>query len=138
MSFADERRAIETRMQSNWTHSSVPIQFDNVPSHRGNPTDPWVRLTIMNGDARVAALGNSLHRHGGLIDIDVFVKENSGTAGARVYADSAAAIFKQVTLSAGSSGTIKTGVPRIVRVGARDGWYQLKVSVGYRRDESQS
>jgi hypothetical protein len=137
MSFDAERRAIEERLKAGWTRSDVYIVFDNVRSSRPEGQS-WIRLTILNGSARQADLANVMHRHTGVIDVGVFVPENTGTAIARQIAGDVAALFKRATFEAGSAGRIRTRVPSIIRRGNNDGWYQLNVSVEYWRDEPQT
>lgn len=132
MSFAGERQAIEKRLSDNWT--TTPIQFDNV-AFSAPADNTYVSLTIINGDADQIELGETpVHRHIGVITIQVFVPVENGTNTARSYADSLAAIFRNVQFSAGSSGTILCRSPNIVRVGVSNGLYQLNVAVPYQRD----
>jgi hypothetical protein len=100
-------------------------------------TGSWVALKIVNGVARVAGICAStpLNRYQGLIIVDVFVPEDTGTATARTLAESAASIFRNKQFSSGNSGTITTRVPSIAQVGIVNGWYQLSVSVGFHRDK---
>jgi hypothetical protein len=137
MSFALERSAIEGRFSANWSGTSADrVRYENVKFTI--PTSgSWVSLKIVNGGARVAGISanNPLNRYQGLIIVDVFVPEDTGTETARGLADSAASIFRNVQFSSGASGTITTRVPTITPVGIVEGWYQLSMSVGYHRDK---
>lgn len=136
MSFSDERRAIETRLADNF--SALPIWYENQKFDIPAGT-PWVKITILNGAGRQASINSSpLQRYVGVIQIDVFVKQDSGTATARTHADTIEAIFRNAQFSAGSSGTITCRTPSITPVPDQDEWYQLSVSVSYHRDVTHS
>jgi len=135
MSFDAERQAIESRFAANFTSLAADrIAYENVKFKQ--PTSgSWVRLTIRNGDARQASIANSpLNRYIGVIVVDVFVPEDTGTATARQLAESAAAVFRNVQFSVTGSGTITTRVPTIFPVGVQNGWLQLSMSVAFYRD----
>jgi hypothetical protein len=137
MSFADERAAIAGRFSSNWSGTTADrIRWENQ-KFRQPESGAWVSLSIRNGEARVAGISanDPLNRYLGIIIVDVFVPEDTGTDTARTLADAAAAIFRNVQFSAGSSGTITTRVPSIFPAGTRNGWYQLSMSVRYHRDK---
>lgn len=132
MSFADERQAIEARLSTNWT--STPIKYDNV-SFSAPSDNKYISVVIANGASSQQELGASpMHRHIGLITIQIFVPVEAGTNVPRDYADSLATVFRNAQFSAGSSGTILCRSPSIVRVGVTNGLYQLNVAVPYQRD----
>jgi len=132
MSFADERKAIETRFAANFT--ALPVQYENqrfaMPATGG-----WARLTIRNAGAGQISTGSSpLHRYAGVILADVFMPEETGSQAARTHADTIEAIFRRAQFSSGSSGTILCRTPSITTVGVADGWFQVQVSVPFQRD----
>lgn len=130
--FADERTAIATRLASNW--STTTIQYEGQPFVQ--PTTPWISLSILSGAGRQASLGSSqpLHRFVGVIQIDVFVPENTGTNTARQYADTLSTIFRRAQFSYGSSGVITCETPSVQPGPPEAGWNRLIVSTPYRRD----
>jgi len=132
MSYADERRAIETRLDSNFT--ALPIKYEGqrfqMPSSGG-----FVALTIRNGSGQQISTGSPpLHRYTGTIVVDVFVPEDTGTATARMHADTIDDIFRRAQFSAGSNGTISCRTPSISTVGVESGWFRLSVNIPYQRD----
>lgn len=133
MSFADERRAIETRFSANYT--STPVRYENLSFVQPDNAS-WVSLMILSGEGGQASLGGSsaIHRYGGVIQVDVFTPENSGTQAGRALADTVEAIFRQVQFSLGNSGVIHTQTPWVTNLGVEDGWYRLVVTCPFFRD----
>ena len=69
MSFADERRAIESRFADNFT--ALPIKYQNA-SFNPPANAAWVALTIIPGEGRQASIGGSpLYRYVGVIQVDM-------------------------------------------------------------------
>ncbi|MEM7444292.1 MAG: phage tail terminator-like protein [Pseudomonadota bacterium] len=131
MSYADARDAICGRFDARWA-GRTPVAWPNhgfaVPSGA-----PWVRLTIVDGEARQASLGSpgaNLHRHTGVIMVQVFVPIDSGTRTARELADEAAEIFRHQRFDA-----IRCDVPSVREIGPDDVWFQVNMSCPFRRDE---
>jgi len=131
MSYADARDAICGRFDAHWA-GRTPVTWPNhgfaVPS-----ATPWVRLTIVDGEARQASMGNpgaNLHRHAGVIMVQVFVSIDSGTRTARELADQAAEIFRNQRFD-----DIRCDVPSVREIGPDDVWFQVNMSCPFRRDE---
>lgn len=130
--FADFAKAIESRLQTNWT--TTPIKFESVPFRE--MADAYVALFIRDGEGNQISLGTpALRRWPGIVIIQVLVKEDTSTRVARGYADTIAAIFDRVQFSVDGSGTITCATPSIQIIGTRDGYFQLNVTVPYHRDK---
>ena len=125
MSFANERSSIEARLSANWTTTAV--NYSNVDFDTPN-NSPWVRLSILNGQSDYRAI-NSKKIHLGLISIQVFTPVNTGTASIREYADTLASIFDDQSFD-----DVVCGVASIASVGSSDVWYQVNITIPYRRD----
>lgn len=133
--FAQERPAIEGRFVAMFT--AAPIAFDNAPDSPALAAakaagEPWVRLTIVNGDSRSAGIAGEndiLVEHFGRIVVQVFVRDGGGTAAARAIADAAAAVFQHARFDG-----IRSYAAAIRNVG-NDGnsYYQINVSTPFRR-----
>ena len=94
MSLATARRDIETRIQSNW--ATTPVAFDNAP-YRPRAGTPWVRVHIFEEDVNRLNIGTpGYHRVVGLIVMSIYVPVETGTQVARGYADTLAALFRDV------------------------------------------
>jgi len=133
MSFADERKAIESRFQQNWT--GAPVKYENAPFP--DTADAYVALFVLEGEGEQISLGDApLRRWAGVIVVQVFVPERSRTNQALVYADSVRAIFERQEFASGASGLIRCRVTSVKKVGVRDGWYQVNASTPYIRDKA--
>lgn len=132
MSFEDTRKAIESRLASNWT--TTPIRFENVPFTE--TAVPYVALFILDGEGKQISLGTpSLQRWAGLIVVQIFVPQDTGTKTARTYADAIGAIFDRQQFASGNSGTIRSRIPSIRRIGITHGWDQTNVTIPFIRDK---
>ena len=129
MTFEAARKNIEQRWADNWLYSAYV--FDNRPAPEGE--EVWVRLTILDGDTEQASIGGptSLYRHFGIIAVQVFVKEQTGTAKARQLADTVASIFRGQKFNG-----ILCRSPAVQRVGVIEGWFQINVNVPFQWDGS--
>jgi hypothetical protein len=132
--YADERQAIEARMASGFT--TIPCRYENAPFRE--MVTAYCALFIRTGEGNQVTLGSTpqLHRWTGLIIVQIFVPEDTGTQAARGYADAIADVFRRQEFSAGASGLIRCRTPRIEPAGTRDGWYQLNVVTPYIRDKT--
>ncbi len=131
MSFADTRQAIESRFAANFT--ALPVWYEGAPFDP--PKTGYVRLTILGGDgAQISTGASPLHRYAGVIMIDVFMPEETGTATGWAHCDTIEAIFRKVQFSAGNSGTILCRTPSARTLPAESGWQPFQVSVPFQRD----
>ncbi len=132
MSFADERLAIERRFAANYV--GTVVKYENVPFVQ--PSTAWVSLHLLSGEGRQVSVGaaRSLHRYVGVVQVDIYIPEDGGTAQSRTIADTVEAIFRGQQISAGSSGTIIFRTPFYVPHGIEAGWYRATVSTTYQRD----
>jgi len=132
MSFADERQAVEARLSDNWT--TTPIAYENVPFSEPS-NGRYVAVHVLTGQGTQEDICPSpRHRYQGLIQIRITVPANEGTELAKSYADTISALFRSVSFSAGSSGTILCRTPSILSLGVQDGQFTLVISVPYQRD----
>lgn len=132
MTFEQIRLAIESRLAA-WP--DAPIAFDNVPN---GPTlqaaidgkQPWVRLTLVPGDTMTVAIGDGPKaRHSGLIMLQVFTPERTGSTQAMQLADSLAQHIQYW-----QQGGLETQAASLARVGSQNGWFQINISAPYRAD----
>jgi len=126
MSFADERKDIESRFSTNW--STTSIAWGNADFNTPNNAE-WVRFSILNGNTAYRALGG-LKRHTGVISVQIFAPANSGTNTLRGYADTIANIFDGKKFS-----DVVCDVASMQTIGTDDRWHQINVNIPYWRDE---
>ena len=133
MSFADERLAIERQFANNY--AGTVVKYENVPFVQ--PNSAWVSLHLLSGEGNQVSVGTarSLHRYVGVVQVDIYIPEDGGTAQSRTIADVVEAIFRGKQIAAGSSGTITFRTPFYVSHGIENGWYRATVSTTYQRDK---
>ena len=125
--FEAERAAIEAKFATGWANRT-PVAFDN--SRFISPTaGSWVRLTIIPGDSFNASLGVNHVRNVGIISLQIFVQEDSGTRQARQLADQAATILENQRFNG-----IRTRAASLARVGESGSYLQMNLNVPYYRD----
>ena len=132
MSEQTANNELRTRFDTVWANRT-PVAWPNVTFTPPSPQASWCRFSITNGEAQQTTIGSTTnnHRFTGVIYIQVFTATNAGDSVALQRADEAAAIFRNWcgTNIRCREATIKT-------IGANaDGWYQINVSIPYRRDE---
>ncbi|MGE0718839.1 MAG: phage tail terminator-like protein, partial [Alphaproteobacteria bacterium] len=93
MSWHDELIALTGRFATAWATAepAVPVRWPGDPT-LPPATAPWLRFTIIGGEARavgLAADGRRLYRHRGAVAIDVLVPPDVGLARAVALADAA-------------------------------------------------
>jgi hypothetical protein len=140
--FVDERSAIEQRFYTQWA-AITPIKFENVEFVQPEAS-PWVSLIIQRGSGDQIDIGtsNPTHRYNGVINVQIFTPQLTGTrsqgsTAADALADKVSGIFRNAQFSSGALGTIRCRTPRIV-VSGNDpyGWYQINVLTPYVRDQN--
>lgn len=137
--FDDERKVLETRFRDLWpTLGNTQIKWENVPWNDPDPkTDPtWVAFSHQTTPGNLIGIAETaLVRYGGLVIIQVFQKERSGTGAANILAGQAADIFRRLEICADESGLMRFRIPSKVTVGNNNGWFQINVNCPYDRDQ---
>lgn len=144
MSFADTKTAFESRFQTQIlaARSGLPIQFPNASFERPERSE-WVRFTRSEADTAspgstgqitIGSATSSTRRYRGLVIVGIFVPERTDTVLATAIAVDVDAIFRGVTFSFGSSGSIRCRTPRLIDLSREDdGFWQSQVQVDYER-----
>lgn len=138
---SDARIAIETRLYDNWQSPPgtlrTPIRYwtSGAPFEIPDAT-PWIALSVQRESGRQASFGVApqLHRYEGLIIVQVFVPERTGSQDMDTYLDLLDPIWRCAQFSYGDSGLITCRTPEAEPVGTADGWFQKNLKVAYRRD----
>lgn len=109
--------------QSNTARANRPF----TPPSKG----VWIRVTVLGGVNHIASVNNAPKvREVGTLIIQLFDRENTGTAQLKRHADSLANHLSCQIL--GDDGKLELLAPSIINVGNSDGFYQVNVSVPYR------
>lgn len=130
MSYEAEFISITDYFNTQWA-SATPIAWPNV---RFDPDEhvEFVRVTILNGDAFQASMGNDVndYRHLGIVVVQIFVEPNSGAKRARSLVDSVCSIFRSKYID-----DLRFRTPDVNTIGIREGRYQVNVNCPFYRDE---
>ena len=127
MSFDNLRQYCEARMVANWGESE-PVEYENVPL--GETPDAFVRFTVITGDSDTHGMGGSQYtaRDTGMVSLQVFVPEGTGTKRAMELCDAFAAIFEQQRFNG-----ITTYIASVTPLGMTGGkWLQRNVTIPFR------
>lgn len=107
----------------------VEIVFDN----EGQPNakaEEWVRFFCRPVEDRSAAIGDSMYRGVGLIDVQVFTALGIGSGPGNRIARSIQLIFRP-----GAVAGVAFGAVSFDRIGEVEGWLQNQVRVRFTSDE---
>lgn len=133
--FETEEDTITALFNAGWNSTTYPVAWPNIDfTPPANPTAStgWVRITVNPANARQAELGPvgaRRYRHPGVVTVQVFTKDGTGSELSNQLCDTASAIFRGKT-----ANNITYQAPYRDRVGSDDGWYQQNVVVPYYRD----
>jgi hypothetical protein len=134
MSFTLERQLIETAYQAGMPVGSA-IEFQN---DRFVPTgNSYTRLSVMSGGEgrRVEVTATAHERVPGVIDVAIFVRNETGEALVRTIADQVTAALAYRTLQSGTT-TLRTYGGRLDIIGESGDWFQGNVTIRFERDST--
>lgn len=127
--YDDIRSTLEGYLATNWT--GTPIVYPN--SRKTIVGQAWIRPTVIYSDAvRVLITGSrdDGEEQIGLLIVQIFVPQGTGTGEAFRYAGEIRDLFKEkrIPFSSGSD-SLEMGVPKVEDVGEseEDTWYQVNV-----------
>lgn len=140
--FADIRSLITARFQAGFVAAAIPpadplpflpTQYDNMPFTTPQAA-PWARFHTVEGERQNAAVGVEFQRSVGVIYLQVFLPEGSGTKTAYDAGDVFAAVFDNADFGAVGLQIIcrTVSVQRIGKNG--EGWMQFNAWVTYQAD----
>lgn len=140
MSLESQRSYLETRL-TNVAPLYTPtpaLWFDNLafePNISGN----HIVLTILDGDSRPADIGNkTVDRHVGIVQIDVLIPEDSGSAPAKKMADYFGNAFRKIDVILEDGARLVTKIPEYKNMGTKNSFYRYVISIPFKRDEKRA
>jgi hypothetical protein len=127
MTFDANRISIENHIGSNWT--TTPVLYTGEPPQHANE---WIRVRITDLRSDQASMGSSAvkYRHFGILIIEIYVTEQTGSGVATRYGDTLAALFRGETV-----GDALFRAPVVRQIGRDEGWYRVNVEIPFQRDE---
>lgn len=132
MSFESIRSAIAGRLSANWSTTSIAWENrDFTPPTSGG----WIELTVLGNTGLTRGMaGNGSNisvQDTGLIAINIYTPEGSGTATGRGYADTLAALFEHKLFSG-----VTTYTATLTARGVVNGWHQLNLTIPFRSNRN--
>ena len=132
--FSEEREALETRFSNMFDTFITPVQYGNLTIlKKGNVSLPtpykgvqFVRLSIVGGTSEQREVGRNITTINGLININVFTAQDSGSQQARTIVDEIFPIFNAVVFNG-----ITTGAATVRELPPNNGWYNMNISIPY-------
>lgn len=94
------RAAIETAFATAWA-STTPIKYANAPFTVPADGSAYVALHVLDGEGMIIGNTGATNRvrQVGLVQVDIYTRENQGTRPGRQLADQAGAIFGNKRIS---------------------------------------
>lgn len=133
MSWRAELLTLSARFGQQWAlaEPTVPIRWPDDPAPAPRAA-PWLRFAVVPvgaGAIGLAADGRRLHRHAGLVTIDIFAPPREGRARILALADAAAAILRDW-----SSPGLRCASPRLALADDPEGWGRVTLTIPFDRD----
>jgi hypothetical protein len=136
--FALFEQAVQDRMATQWaagSYASIPVVYDNQIHGREKEKNPYLVLTILEGDGDQMSMGpEPVDVFVGVIAVQIFVREGTNSRLSRELGDAVSAIFRGHQFQITGSGWITCKTPSYARVGMADGWYQANVYIPFERE----
>jgi hypothetical protein len=131
MTAAAEREAVGTILGS-WTQTQIewPNKAFTPPAKAA-----WLRVTLQSADAAQVELGADrvIHRHPGIVLVQVFVPANWGDKTALDLGEAVAALFRRQRVEF-VDGSIVFRTPAVRSIGVDGAQFQVNVSIPFVRD----
>jgi hypothetical protein len=145
--FGPEGDYIRARFSTQWKtlRSYTDAQMGTTDDKRdvrvvwGNKTttppdeSPWVRVNIRHAGADPASVGDStaaMHRHDGMVVVEVFAPIDEGEGTVDAYCDDVAGIFRDYRAQQG----LRFRSPYTINVGQTGAWFKKDVLIPFQRD----
>lgn len=139
MTLASTRQYAESSLATYMAASypGVPVKFPNVPWQQ--PETTWVDIHVLDGKSFPAELGVvAVDRHVGLVQVDVLIPRNQGTAVAIAMVEAICTQWRKQHVTLSDNAVLRFRVPEYHDLGENGGFYRMCGRVPYVRDEPRS
>lgn len=126
MSYSAERDSIVNYLNANFL--TAPIDWENAPG--SEPSLPFIQPFILNGESEGLSLDFQSTRYPGVISINAYFEQGTGTKTSNTIADELVALLHNQTI-----GSVETFSASKVVLPATDGRYQITISAPFERRE---
>jgi hypothetical protein len=130
-SFSAEAKILREQFNNNFI-----LDFPHMeiiwPNMKGKSNgNSWVRFTIITGTGNQKSTGSekNLHRHTGILIVEIFIPLNQGDKEGLDIADKIQSYFIGF-----QSGGLVCRTPSLDQVGQSENWFKLNVNVPFFRD----
>lgn len=114
-----------------WEHFDPALMGKDNVNFKPPKKGVWGRVTVLGGINHINSVSDEpCVREVGTLIVQLFDRENTGTAEIKRHADSLSNHLSCQIL--GDDGELELLAPSIINVGNSDGFYQINVSVPYR------
>lgn len=122
-------KAITEYFDTNWTTTSIQWPNTNLNT---NSLSAFVQLTIVPTDKYHLILGDptsdALIHERGLVNINIFVKPNTGSGVSQGYASTIMDLFHYTELTIDTGESLQFGVARVAQNGRNEGaWWMMTI-----------
>jgi len=104
------------------------------PNHEDPNKAPYIKFTYNESESHNAAIGGQIQRHIGFVQVDVYVKENTGSKDSNIICDAIVTILTNQELDLGNSEQLTYRVGMTQEIGEEQSFYRQMVRVPYFRD----
>lgn len=122
MSYTTARSDLLTYLTANYT--TTAIDYEN--SKAGEPALPFIQVAILDGAAVDLSLQFQSIQYPGIISVNIWDSQGSGTIQSNQLADELLALFTFKTI-----GTVETKAPYKTVLGESNGRYQINVTIPF-------
>lgn len=139
MSMDSLRRLVETRIESVFkpAYLNTSIYYDNVPFTEVRTEAGFFRINFMESMGMQANLGTtSVDRFMGLLNLSMFVKEDTGTVKLNTELEAMAALFKKQTFTLVDGAYVTFRVPAYISMPVQRGYANRTSRIPYTRNET--
>ena len=129
MSILDVTKSLNAKFEGDWTYTQKA--WPDSKFETASVTE-WVKLNVLHGESEQASAGASsnFYRSYGLVEVQIFVEQNSGAKRALELAGFAINIWRSLSI-----GSTVFASPRVVQLGYVGSWYQVNVQCDFYTDE---
>ena len=136
MSYESLRVAIATKIVTEWP-STYPMVAEGQAFPGGTqPSGPWARFSIRPAANVITTVNAASNQIVGLVWLQIFLPEETGTRAAFVMADILAGIFEQKRGNTSTGSLLRFDQVELAPAGGSDGWAMWRATVRFREDSN--
>lgn len=137
------RAALVAKFLDGWSAvapAAIPVEKVEMPNRKFDrgTSKTWARLSVRFTGRENAAIGGAKRRTRGILYLQAFVPEGSGTKALTDAGDAFAAVFDNATIPhASGGGHVVCSAMNIHETGNREGYEQMTFGVSFYSDDNR-